>query len=352
MRKHFSSITIFAFLIIMLFFAAQKTANARDELKNTDPDKYYILLDLSNQVVTVYERDEFGEYTHIVRRFICTSGRTELDPEDPEDKGTPTPRGIWKIGARERFGKFASFANEYARYWTQIVGGNYFHSVMFAKRSVNNMKSSPYNSLGRNLSHGCVRLYVEDAKWLYYYACPGTLINVSTTEKSNPELKKKLKSDIPFKTYNEMQKHFYDNPELPNHTAWTVTENADMRTGNGSEDRRIRTFPIDTEIEVLQVGDPWCKILYDGREGYIKTAYLTFERGVMQSREDADIVRSTVYMVSAPEKGSGNLFKVPTYTSVQVLDDSLENYVKVSVWGTEGYLPKSSLVKGWGLKYE
>ncbi|MDR1619224.1 MAG: L,D-transpeptidase, partial [Clostridiales bacterium] len=123
LRRYFAF--ILAFFICLAAFPA--VSLARDELKNTDPDRYYILLDLNNQVVTVYERDDDGAYTRVVRRFICTSGRTETDPNDPEDIGTPTPRGVWKMGGRERFGKFASFNNEYARYWTQIVGGNYFH---------------------------------------------------------------------------------------------------------------------------------------------------------------------------------------------------------------------------------
>ena len=56
-----------------------------DKLKNEDPDKYYILLDTKNEIVTVFERDETGQYTRIVRRFLCSSGRTDVDETDPED---------------------------------------------------------------------------------------------------------------------------------------------------------------------------------------------------------------------------------------------------------------------------
>ena len=337
---------LFAALLALMVFPA--TSSARDELKNTDPDKYYILLDTNNQIVTVYERDDAGEYSRIVRRFLCTSGRTKLDPEDPEDQGTPTPRGIWKIGGRERFGKFAAFAGEYARYWTQIVGGNYFHSIMFGKRDIDTLKASPYHSLGNNISHGCVRLYVEDAKWLYYYACPGTTVKVSTNEPRNRELAEALKSDLSFKEYNALQKGFYDAVELPNLTAWTVVEDADMRTGNGSNDSRIAKLPLGTAVEVLQVGDPWCKIKYNRHEGYIRTAYITFEEGVMQSREDADILRGTTYLQAAPNKKADVLFKVPTFTSVKVLDRSTEDWLKVEVWGKQGYLPARVVIKGWG----
>ncbi|MEL7603342.1 MAG: SH3 domain-containing protein [Bacillota bacterium] len=349
MKLRFISLGL-AFLLLFSIFPAP--AFARDALKNTDSDKYYILLDTNNQIVTVYERDENGEYTRIVRRFLCSSGRTEIDPEIPDDQGTPTPRGIWKIGGRERFGKFAAFSGEYARYWTQIVGSVYFHSIMFSRRDVDTLKSSPYRNLGRNVSHGCVRLYVEDAKWLYYYACPGTVIKVSHSEPDNPELRRALKSKLSFSDYNALQKGIYDAGELPNYTAWTVVDGADMRTGNGSNDGRIARLKLGTAVEILQVGDPWCKIKYNKREGYIRTAYLTFEQGEMQSEEDADILRGTTYLQQEPGSGAVLLFKVPAYTSVKVLDSSNEDWWRVEVWGVEGYLPARVLTKGWGLMHD
>ena len=83
---------LLAVLSLITLLALPGRARAMDELKNDDPDKYYILLDLKNQIVTVFERDENGEYTKIVRRFLCSSGRTDVDEADPEDEATPTPR--------------------------------------------------------------------------------------------------------------------------------------------------------------------------------------------------------------------------------------------------------------------
>src|SRR5690606_28353932 len=107
-----------------------------------------------------------------------------------------------------------------ARYWTQIVGGVYFHSIMFSKRDTNTMQSSAFRNIGSKGSHGCVRLYVEDAKWLYYYACPGTTVNVTNSIKSNNAARKALKTKMSFSQYNAFQKKIYDNEELPNPTAW------------------------------------------------------------------------------------------------------------------------------------
>lgn len=336
---------LLAALLLTLFPTA---ALARDELKNTDPDRYYIVLDIRNQIVFVYEKDDQGEYTRVVRCFLCSSGRTEpKDPEDPEDQGTPTPTGVWRIGARERFGKFASFGGEYARYWTQIVGGNYFHSIMFGKRDVNTLKKGAYGKLGSAVSHGCVRLYVEDAKWLYYYACPGTRIEVTTKTERQTELKKALRSSLSFADYNELQKNFYDEPELENRKAWVIYDNAPLRTGNGSNDSVRAKLPIDTEVEILQEGDPWVKVKYGDKEGYVLLAYITYEQGVISSKEDADIIKATTWMLDQPDSDGARICKVPTFTSVKVLEE-LDGWKKIEYWGDEGYVKSGSVVKGWG----
>jgi uncharacterized protein YgiM (DUF1202 family) len=343
-----------ALTLLSVFAVTPLKALAYDELKNTDPDKYYILLDLKNQIVTVFEKDDNGEYTKVVRRFICTSGRTgtgEIDPVTGEkDEGMPTPKGIWKIGGRERFGEFAAFDGTYARYWTQIVGGNFFHSIMYDKRDVKTLEGSAFRNLGSNVSHGCVRLYVEDAKWLYYYACPGTTIKVSTTEESNKAMKKLLKTKMSFGDYETFQANIFDTEELPNPSAWVVKDGADIRTGNGSNDHTIKKLPIDTQVEILQIAEPWTKVKYEKREGYIRTAYLTFKQGTVMSREDADIIKETAYMYAEKDTESTQLTKVPTYSSVDVLEtDSGDGWTKVRYWGVEGYMQSKRVIKGWGV---
>ena len=79
--------------IITVLVSLPASAFARDEMKNTDPDKYYVLLDVRNQFVTVYEKDDQGEYSKVVRRFLCTTGKTKPSGEGEENKATPTPAG-------------------------------------------------------------------------------------------------------------------------------------------------------------------------------------------------------------------------------------------------------------------
>ncbi len=337
--------------LILMLGCFPSPAYALDELKNTDPDRYYILLDCNNQVVTVYEKDDEGEYTRIVRRMVCTSGRIKIDETDPEDQGTPTPGGVWKIGARERFGKFASFSGEYARYWTQVVDGVYFHSIMFSRRDINKLKSNPYRVLGNAGSHGCIRLYVEDAKWLYYNACPGTTVEVSYSKKRNASLTKSLKSKMSFSQYNAFQKGIYDTEPMPDRTAWVMVDGATLRTGNGSNDRVIKRLPIGTQLTVLQEGDPWIKALADKREGYIKRAYVSYQNGVMESYENGPVLRSTVYMYAQPDSKSRRICKVPHDTSLIVLEPG-EEWAKIRYFTSIGYVQTRFIKEDWAVKYE
>lgn len=338
-------------LLLVLLMLMPAAAYARDEMHNTDPDKYYIEVDTGNQVVTVYQKDDDGEYTRIVRRFVCTTGKLKGTADNP---ASPTPTGKWKIGARERFGKFAAFNGEYSRYWTQIVGGIYFHSIMFGDRDVYELKKSPFNNLGTSASHGCIRLYIEDAKWLYYNACFGTTVNiVSRSQKKG--LAASLKTDMKFDEYVEFQANIYDEEPLEDRTAWISVDKAEMRTGNGTNDKLIKRLSKDTEVTVLQEGDPWVKVAVDGKEGYVRRCYITYEEGVMQSRSDGYFVAGTQYLYAEPDTKAEKLYKVARHSTIIITEENVDEegkWVKVNYWGTEGYMQRRHIKTGWATIYE
>jgi lipoprotein-anchoring transpeptidase ErfK/SrfK len=146
------------------------------------PMPYKIQIDVTNQVVTVFGRDKNGNYTKVVRQMICSTG-TDV---------TPTPLGTFIMpGHKGRWGYFAKFG-VYAQYWSRIKGGILFHSVIFAKPDESTLSVSSFLNLGRKASHGCVRLLVEDAKWIYDNISAGTEVTV-VKGKKNPALTASLK---------------------------------------------------------------------------------------------------------------------------------------------------------------
>lgn len=146
---------------------------------------YYITVDLTNQIVTVYDSENTDD-TNIVRQMICSSGRS----------ATPTPTGTYHLpsrGSSERsewyyFPKFKC----YAKWATRITGGILFHSTLYTSAKKGPTSSSS-RALGSKASHGCVRLRVNDAKFIAQNCGTGTKCRIFASGKTNSRLRSKLK---------------------------------------------------------------------------------------------------------------------------------------------------------------
>ncbi len=147
------------------------------------PVPYAITVDVTNQVVTAYGLDENNQYTKVVRQMICSTGT----------RATPSDIGSWKLGSgRSRFPLFPKFG-VYVQYWLPIVNGIGFHSVIYNTKNTMDLAEYSYRQLGTRASHGCIRLLVADAKWLYENAGKGTVVTITNDLPSDPELTQSLK---------------------------------------------------------------------------------------------------------------------------------------------------------------
>ena len=118
---------------------------------------YILKVSLADQRVYAYGLDEDNKYTDLVRTMKCSTGR----------QGTPTPTGTYEAttGPGARWHYFKKF-DCWAQYAFYIQGDIMFHSVLYGTKEGSVTRSS-VNNLGRRASHGCVRLSVEDAKWIW-----------------------------------------------------------------------------------------------------------------------------------------------------------------------------------------
>ena len=88
----------------------------------------------------------------------------------------------------------------YGQYCTRIVGGVLFHSVWYyANGDYASQSYVQYNKLGTTASHGCVRLTVADAKWIYENCPLGTSVTVFWGSSANDPLGKPEAIKIPAK---------------------------------------------------------------------------------------------------------------------------------------------------------
>ncbi len=142
-----------------------------------EKDAYRVVVDLCHQVVIAYEKGETGEYTVPVRYMVCSSGK----------RSTPSPSGTFEIGThRVRFGKFVH-DGVFGQYWTQITGRIYFHSLLYSQRSAKTYTKNSYTALGSAASHGCIRLLVPDARWIYYHIAPGAQVEIRKGSEDDTE---------------------------------------------------------------------------------------------------------------------------------------------------------------------
>lgn len=111
--------------------------------------RHLIFTDIDRQQTHVFKGSK-GRWK-LEKSFLCATGKNE----SPTTRGTfrTSDRGIWFY--TERLGSGA-------KYWVRFNGAYLFHSVAMDKD-----KNIIDCVLGEKRSSGCVRLTVDDAKWIY-----------------------------------------------------------------------------------------------------------------------------------------------------------------------------------------
>ena len=158
------------------------------------PPKYTLMVDITNQITRAYTYDADGNYTILVREMICSTGTVK----------NPTPLGTTIMPkTRARWGYFPTW-DSHAQYLTRIDKANAFHSVLYTAPDEQSLSVSSFTSLGTRQSHGCVRLTVSDAKWIYDNCEAGTIITVYESNIYDPEYTMTLKPSLNQETLREM----------------------------------------------------------------------------------------------------------------------------------------------------
>ena len=112
---------------------------------------YFINVNLENQKTYIYKGT--SDKWQLVRTCPCSTGISGED-DTPSGSFSTKEKGDWF---------FSDKYNQGAKYWTQITGDILFHSVPFAKDKTTVLDYT----MNKTSSHGCIRLSIDDAKWIY-----------------------------------------------------------------------------------------------------------------------------------------------------------------------------------------
>lgn len=134
---------------------------------------YYIKVNRQSNCVTVYAKDDNGEYTVPVKAMVCSVGLNNT-----------TPLGVGEIS--DKYDWRLLFGDVYGQYAVRFNGHIMFHSVPYTTTSKDALKEGEYNLLGQPASQGCIRLSVADAKWIYDNCRKGTKVEVYDSADPGP----------------------------------------------------------------------------------------------------------------------------------------------------------------------
>ena len=131
---------------------------------------YAVRINRAANTITVYKRDDRGQYTIPYKAMVCSTGDatplgTFYTYDDPSNSKW-SPRYPW----------WSLYGGVYGMYATGITGAILFHSVPYYSPNQNDLEYGEYNKLGTAASMGCVRLAVRDVMWIFSHCPKGTMV--------------------------------------------------------------------------------------------------------------------------------------------------------------------------------
>ncbi|MBU3204808.1 L,D-transpeptidase [Clostridium algidicarnis] len=112
--------------------------------------KYLILVNIKEQKTYIYKGSK--NKWSLTKEFLCSTGIN----------GKETPKGTFTVQNKGDW-FYTDKYDQGGKYWVGFKGNYLFHSLPFDKEQKNIVDTT----LGKPASHGCIRLKVEESKWIY-----------------------------------------------------------------------------------------------------------------------------------------------------------------------------------------
>lgn len=201
---------------------------------------YYIKVNYGAQVVTIYGKDENGNYTKPVKAMVCSTG-------------VATPKsGVYSIPARWEW--LVLKGGVWGQYSTQIVGDILFHSVPYLRKADRgSLEYWEYDKLGTYASAGCIRLTVSDAKWIYNNCAKGTKVEFYSSSDPGPLGKPSAKK---ISSYPDSVRNWDPTDPNPNNPWRTYKEQTVNNSNNNNTSNSTNNSSSETTLKAPTITMP------------------------------------------------------------------------------------------------
>lgn len=140
---------------------------------------YVIYACKDSHTIAVIARDEYGNWTRVLRLFPTGMGRNNV-----------TDVGEFTIVKKERWHEWNS---GYSPYTNKLSVGIFIHGPIYIEKNQCTIRPSYYNVIGTDCSSGCLRTTCACASWVYYNCPLGTYVIIAQDSRYSTKPPAKIK---------------------------------------------------------------------------------------------------------------------------------------------------------------
>lgn len=194
--------------------------------------------------------------------------------------------------------------------------------------------------LNNNTNVECSEIYLENADLFYYVQELVADVNKTTGEtlaaQRNEEEQSQESDQEPEENGGEQQPQ---EQEVPQPTSGTATTTVNVRASDSEQAEKIGKVAGGTEVQIVeQQLNGWTHIVYEGKDGYIKSEFLSVAEAVDASQIIGQVTATTNINVRlAPSQEASKLGVLTGGDTVELLERA-DGWCKISYNGQIGYV--------------
>ena len=203
----------------------------------------------SNQLIIInskYNTLNYYKNNTLVRKFRCATGKYS----------TPTPQRKTTIVKKMKNRPYYKYGipggdprNPLGKRWMGL--NMYGYGTTYGIHGTNDE-----SSIGKNISHGCIRMHNKDVEWLYNQVSIGTTVIIKNTSHSDSWIASQYGIKLKGSSLN---------------TTKYTKSSINMRSSASKYSRKICTIPKNSKVKVLSYSSSriWSKVKYNGHTGWV-----------------------------------------------------------------------------------